>query len=52
MRKLILGTIAVTALLMSGCIRKGPYYIYGDYIEGQHEEESSEQEEAPQTPSP
>jgi len=30
MRKLVMGAIAVIALLVSGCIRKGPYYIYGD----------------------
>jgi hypothetical protein len=41
-RKLIWGAIAVTTLMMSGCIRKGPYYIYGDYIEHSAEEQAEE----------
>jgi predicted small lipoprotein YifL len=52
MKKLIWWAMAVMALMTSGCFTKGPYYIYGDYIEGQHEGEDSEQAEAPHTQSP
>ena len=38
MRRLALLAIGIMALLITGCIRKGPYYIYGDYIEDLQEE--------------
>lgn len=47
MRRLILCAIGVAMLLMTGCIRKGPYYIYGDYIEDLQEEALPEEGEAP-----
>lgn len=39
MRRLILAALGVAMLLMTGCISKGPYYIYGDYIEELREED-------------
>ncbi len=59
-------TMLICAVLASapaaGCITKGPYYVYGDYIErfgdvgfdeiGEYPPEETAPEEAPAVPSP
>ncbi|MCX6356339.1 MAG: lipopeptide [Candidatus Aureabacteria bacterium] len=39
MKIVFLATLFCVILLMAGCVRKGPYYIYGDYYEGNTEDE-------------
>jgi hypothetical protein len=47
----LLGAAVLLAAIASGCINKGPYYIYGDYIESSGEEELLE-EAGEQPPAP
>lgn len=49
MRRLLLAALGVAMLLMTGCIRKGPYYIYGDYIEELREEDPAGEDTPPET---
>lgn len=48
---MVLAAIGVTMLLATGCVTKGPYYVYGDYIEEIREEDLQE-EETPAKPAP
>jgi len=42
MRLIALFLLLCVATTIQGCIRKGPYYIYGDYIEGEAVQGSGE----------
>jgi|LAHU01.1.fsa_nt_gb hypothetical protein len=63
MKTMLICAVLAAALAAAGCITKGPYYVYGDYIEnfgdvGFEEidecppEETAPGEEAPVAPSP
>ena len=47
MRPVLLCALLIAAVGTAGCINKGPYYIYGDYIEEHGEGEYEDADEYP-----
>jgi len=47
MRPVLLCALLIAAVGTAGCINKGPYYIYGDYIEEHGEGEYEDSDEYP-----
>jgi hypothetical protein len=47
MRTVLLCALLMAAVATAGCINKGPYYIYGDYIEEHGEGEYEDADEYP-----